>query len=398
MKINIGVFFGGRSVEHEVAIISAVQAMNNIDQTRYDITPIYISKTGEMYYSPLMIDINEFKNIDALVAKSMSVSVIKQGEKVNLIQLKKGLFKKQICSIDIAFPIVHGTNCEDGALVGWFELLGLPYISCDVKSAAVGMDKEIFKYVLMQNEIPVLPCVSFYSKEWMLKKEEILEKISTRFEFPLIIKPVNLGSSVGISKASTKEELIDSINEAMNYSERILVEKAIKNLKEFNCSVLGDIDTQECSEIEEPVMSGEILTYDDKYKGNSGKGGTKDGSKSSGMASLKRKIPADLEEETRNQIIDYASRTFAALGCNGVVRIDFLFDCDTKNVYVNEINTIPGSLSFYLWEPKGVKYSTLIDKLIDLGFKRKRAKENLSFSFETNILAQGGSFGSKGKK
>ena len=397
MAINVGVFFGGRSVEHEVAVISAVQAMNYIDRQKYNIIPIYIANNGEMYYNEAMTDINEFKDIPQLLSKSKQVTMVALNNKFTIIELKKGLFKKPVCDIEIAFPIVHGTNCEDGSLVGWFELLGIPYVSCDVCSAAVGMDKAFFKYVLAEKDIPVLPCITFYAKEWVLKKEEILKNIEDKFGYPLIVKPANLGSSVGISKAHDKDELLSSIASAMDFAQKVLVEPAVSNLREFNCSVVGDVDECETAVIEEPVLSGEILDYDQKYKsGGKGAKGAKN-AENQGMASVKRKIPADISDELKNDIENYSKSAFTALGCNGVVRIDYLYDEDNKKLYVNEINTIPGSLSFYLWEPAGVKYKDLLTRLIEFGFKRARTKENLSFSYETNILSQGGSFGSKGK-
>ena len=401
MKTNIGVFFGGRSVEHEVAVISAVQAMNAINTQKYDITPIYIAKNGEMYHSPEMLNISEFKNIPALLEKSKNVTMVKQGEKFNIVELKKGLFKKTLCSIDIAFPIVHGTNCEDGSLTGWFELLGVPYVSCDVLSAAVGMDKAVFKYVLQKANIPVLDCIQFYAKEYVADCDKYIEKIEKEFSYPVIVKPANLGSSVGIAKAGDKDELITAIKDAMNYASKILVEPAVTALRELNCSVVGDTDSCETSVIEEPVMTDKILSYKDKYQGGSkgAKGAKQGGSKGSGMASLSRKIPADISEKIQSDVEKYAKQTFSAIGANGVVRIDFLYDTDADKVYVNEINTIPGSLSFYLWEPKGVKYSELLDKLVELGFKRARTRENLHFSFDTNILDSDMSFGgTKGSK
>ncbi len=405
MKTNVAVFFGGRSVEHEVAVISAVQAMNYINTEKYDITPVYISKNGEMYTHECMINIDEYRNIDALIKKSQCVTMVRDGDKFNLIELKKGLFKKVIASVDIAFPIVHGTNCEDGSLVGWFELLGIPYVSCDVLSASVGMDKAVCKYVLQKAGVPVLDCVEFYAKEYVSKKQSILKEIEEKFSYPVIVKPANLGSSVGISKADNQDELLASIKDAMNYASKIIVEPAVVNLRELNCSVVGDSDECETSVIEEPVMTGKILSYEDKYKGGEkGAKGAKGGSKSTGtksaggMASLSRKIPADITKKIQADVEKYAKETFKALGCNGVVRIDFLYDTKAKCVYVNEINTIPGSLSFYLWEPKGVKYSELLDRMIKLGFKRARVKENLKFSFDTNILENKMSFGSKGSK
>lgn len=404
MKTNVAVFFGGRSVEHEVAVISAVQAMNFMDTEKYDITPIYITKNGEMYHSDEMKNIDEFRNIPTLLEKSQNVTMVRKGDKFNLIELKKGLFKKVICSVDIAFPVVHGTNCEDGSLVGWFELLGIPYVSCDVLSAAVGMDKAVCKYILQKAGVPVLDCVEFYAKEYVAEKDSILREIEDKFGYPVIVKPANLGSSVGISKADDKDELLASIKDAMNYASKIIVEPAVTELRELNCSVVGDTDECETSVIEEPVMTGKILSYEDKYKGcekgaKGAKGATKSaGTGKGGMASLSRKIPADITDKIKNDVENYAKETFKALGCNGVVRIDFLYDTKADKVYVNEINTIPGSLSFYLWEPKGVKYKSLLDRMIELGFKRARTKENLKFSFDTNILENSMSFGQKGSK
>lgn len=403
MKTNVAVFFGGRSVEHEVAVISAVQAMTFINREKYDVTPVYISKTGEMYFSECMTDIDCYRDIPALIKKSQNVTLVKQGDKFNLIELKKGLFKKVLCSVDIAFPIVHGTNCEDGSLVGWFELLGIPYVSCDVLSASVGMDKAVCKTVIREAGVPVLDSVVFYSKQYVTESDSIIEKIE-KLGYPVIVKPANLGSSVGISKAETHDELITSIKDAMNYATKILVEPAVTDLRELNCSVVGDTDECETSVIEEPIMSGKILSYEDKYKG--GKGGQKGAKQpvksqtksAGGMASLSRKIPAKISKAIREDVEKYAKQTFLALGCNGVVRIDFLYDTKAEKVYVNEINTIPGSLSFYLWEPTGVKYTELLDRLIDLGFKRARTKENLQFSFDTNILENKMSFGTKGAK
>ena len=399
MKTNVGVFFGGRSVEHEVAVISAVQAMAHIDRSVYDITPVYITRDGKMFYSEFMTDINEFKDIPALLKKSREITFVKKDGEFTMIELKGGLFKKPVCTIDIAFPIVHGTNCEDGSLVGWFELLGVPYVTCDVLSAAVGMDKEIFKCVLLQKGIPTLPCVSFYSKEWVNDNENILQKINDNIKYPMIVKPANLGSSVGIRKVEDKNELVDAIEYAMQFATKILVEHAVENLRELNCSVLGDCDGCETSVIEEPMMSGKILSYADKYQSGGGKktGGAKSG-ESEGMASLDRKIPADISDKIKSQVETYSKQTFLALGCSGVVRIDYLYDTANDCVYVNEINTIPGSLSFYLWEPKGISYTAQLTKMIELGFKRNRVKENLSFSYETNILSKGGSFGAKGTK
>jgi D-alanine-D-alanine ligase len=298
-----------------------------------------------------------------------------------------------IAEIDVAFPIVHGTNVEDGALQGYLHTLGLPYVGCDVLASAVGMDKYVMKILLKEAGFPVLDCCRFSAFE-MTDMDSIVSRVEAKFPYPVIIKPINLGSSVGISKASDRDGLIRSVEEAFEFSDRILIEPAVVQLKEINCSVLGDSESAEASVCEEPVQASgdEILSYDQKYVGGGKSGGSK------GMASLKRKIPADITPEQDEFIRKTAVDAFRCLGCNGVTRIDFMIDMATDKVYINEINTIPGSLAFYLWEPKGVKYQELLERMIQLALKRHRLAAKINYSFDTNILAMGGSFGSKGSK
>ncbi|MBR5922499.1 MAG: D-alanine--D-alanine ligase [Clostridia bacterium] len=392
MKLNVAVFFGCRSVEHEVSIISAVQAMRAMDREKYDITPVYVTKGGVMFSSDKMFEIESFRDLDKLLALSEEVTFIKRNDGVFMQPVNKKAFKKaKETKIDLAFPIVHGTNCEDGTIAGYFEFLGLPYISCDIISAAVGMDKAVFKDVLSAAGLPVLDCVRFTAREYMINSADIAEKIKTRVGFPLIVKPINLGSSVGISKVKTEQELDEAIRLAASFADKILAERAVENLREINCSVLGDCDECKASVCEEPFMHDEILSYKDKYEGGAKEGPSK------GMASLGRKIPADIPEELSEKIRDISCKIFKAIGASGVVRIDYLLDNKTGEVYANEINTVPGSLAFYLWEATGIKYRELIDKLVDTAFRRERKRENLKFTIDTNILS-GVSFGSKGSK
>jgi D-alanine-D-alanine ligase len=231
------------------------------------------------------------------------------------------------------------------------------------------------------------------------------DKIEKAFGYPVIVTPVNLGSSVGISVAKTRAELVNALDDAFRYATRVLVEHAISSLREINCSVLGDENEAVASECEEPLHTGKILSYEDKYVnsggGKGGKaGGSKggNGSKGAGMANLARKIPADLSAEEREEVRDLAVRSFKALGCNGVSRIDFMIDEDTGKLYFNEINPIPGSLSFYLWEPVGVPYKELLDRMIQLALKRQRTEESITFTFDTNIHKNANLGGSKGGK
>ena len=400
MKINLAVLFGGRSVEHEVSVISAVQAMASINKEKYNIIPVYMTKKSEFYTSEKMFDINSFKDIPALLAESTECVFVRSEGKVQLVRQKIKKFGSNLISdVDIAFPIVHGTNVEDGALQGYLQTLDLPYVGCDVLASAVGMDKYVMKILLKEAGFPVLDCCRFSSYE-IDDMDNMIAQVEAKFGYPVIVKPINLGSSVGISKAKDRDGLINSIEEAFQFADRILIEPAVVQLKEINCSVVGDSEEAEASVCEEPVQasSDEILSYDQKYKGDGGKNGSKSGGGSKGMATLKRKIPAEITPEQDEFIRKTAVDAFRYLGCNGVTRIDFMIDMATDKVYINEINTIPGSLAFYLWEPKGVKYPELLERLIQLALKRYRQSEKISYTFDTNILSMGGSFGSKGSK
>ena len=395
MKINLAVLFGGRSVEHEVSVISAVQAMASMNKEKYNIVPIYMTKKSEFYTGEKLMDINNYKDIPALLKECTECVFVRSEGKVQLIRQKMKKFGSNLISdIDIAFPIVHGTNVEDGALQGYLQTLDLPYVGCDVLASAVGMDKYVMKILLKEAGFPVLDCCRFAAFD-LDRIEECADEVEKKFGYPVIVKPINLGSSVGISKAKDRNGLIKSMEDAFAFSDRILVEPAVVQLKEINCSVLGDSESAEASVCEEPVQASDedILSFEQKYVGGGGKSG---GSK--GMASLKRKIPADISPEQEETIRTLAVDAFRSLGCNGVTRIDFMIDMATDKIYINEINTIPGSLAFYLWEPKGVKYPELLERMIQLALKRHRQAEKINYTFDSNILSMGGSFGAKGSK
>lgn len=393
MKIKVGVIFGGKSVEHEVSIISGIQAINNMDKEKYDIVPIYLTKENNMYVGELVKEVKNFKNIKNVIENSQRVIMVNNEGRVDLIKYPMKKFGNNLYdSIDVVLPVVHGTNVEDGALQGFLKTLDIPFAGCDVLSSAIGMDKYVMKTVLKDNNIPVLDCLRINDFEYINDNDEVVNRILNKIALPVIVKPINLGSSVGIKVAKTKDELVEAIEYAFNFAKQILVERVIRNLKEINCSVLGNIKECKASECEEPLGAGVILSYEDKYISNKSKSGA-----SKGMTSLGRKLPADILEDTKKKIQNYAEATFKALNCNGVVRIDFMIDMDTDEVYVNEINTIPGSLAFYLWEASGLKYKEMLSKLIDLSLTRKREEGNLSFSYDTKIL-DGYNGGSKGSK
>ncbi len=390
MKIKLCVLFGGKTVEHEVSVISALQAIASINPEKYDVIPVYITKNNEFYTGFECSCIEEYKNIPALIKKSTRCVLMNIDGKAKIMRYPFGKFGNNVISeIDVAFPIVHGTNVEDGTLQGFLKILGVPYVGCDVVSSAVGMDKYVMKTVLKDNDVPVLDCIRFISADFA-EPQRVIASCRDRIGYPVIVKPVNLGSSVGISVAHNDEELYTSLDGAFRFASVVLVEKAITNLKEINCSVLGDTEYAEASECEQPAKSDEILSYENKYLQG---GGSKKTGGSKGMASLARKIPADITPERREEIRSLAVKAFKVLGCNGVSRIDFMIDEDTDTVYLNEINTIPGSLSFYLWEPIGVPYKELLDRMIELALKRSREEDSIVFSFETNILNIDRNFG-----
>lgn len=399
MKIKLGVFFGGKSVEHEVSIITAIQAIENINKEKYDIIPVYIAKNNKMYCGEFIGDIRQYKDINSLLNNSIEVTLAQKGDKVALLKCNKRFFEKSIYDyIDIAFPIVHGTNVEDGTIQGYLKMFNLPYVGCDVISSAVGMDKYVCKCLLKENNIPVLNCKCFTLKDFNDSVENIIEEVEKDIPYPVIVKPVNLGSSVGIEIAKNKEELQKSIENAFSYSKKILVEKVIVKLKEVNCSVVGDYEEAMASECEEPVKTDEILSYTDKYiSGGKKTGGKMAGSKTSMNAGV-LKLPAEITKEQKQTIQDLAIKTFKILGCSGVIRIDFMIDEDTNKIYVNEVNTIPGSLSFHLWRATNLNYTDLLDKLIDLSLKRNREDKQMTYSFDSNILSGYTSGGLKGVK
>ncbi len=397
MRIRVGVIFGGETVEHEVSIISAVQAMTKMDQEKYEIIPIYITKSGEWYTGDMLKDIDYYGDLDLL--KKYAKNVVLYKRKNSFILQTKGLWKRTVKELDIAFPIVHGTNVEDGVLQGYLQTIGIPFVGPDTYAAVVGQDKVYMKSLWALEKLPMTNFVWFYDNEYRNDQTEIVKKVN-KLKYPLIVKPSSTGSSVGIQVVHKKEELISAIDEAVQYDNKIIVEELVENLKEVNISVLGNSENNTLSEIEEVLPSKDFLTYEDKYIGNGkvkGKGSLKQPVKTSkGMLSASRKIPADISEKLKKEVEDIAVKAFKTLNSSGCCRIDFLIDEKAKKVYINEINSIPGSLAFYLWEAKGVNYTSLLDDMISIAIKDYKKRCSKTHSFDSNILA--GFRGTKGLK
>ncbi len=401
MKIRLGVIFGGESVEHEVSIISAIQAMHKIDNEKYDVIPIYITKNRKWYTGEILKDMETYQDMDLI--KKYAKEVVLYEKDGRFVLQKKGFFKTIVKEVDIVFPIVHGTNVEDGVLQGYLQSIGVPFVGVDVYAAVVGQDKIFMKDVFKANDLPVADHVWFYDTEYEEDKDAVIEKVTASLKFPVIVKPATLGSSVGIQVAKNIEELVEAIDDAVSYDKRIVVEQVISNLVEVNISVLGNYEMQKVSAIEKVIPTKDMLTYADKYIGSSkSKGKLKGGSiKSKGMLSASRVIPADISEHLKKEVEDIARRAFQVLGSSGCVRIDFLIDEKKKKVYINEINSIPGSLAFYLWDAVGVDYTSLLDEMVNIGIRDYKKRVAKTHSFDTNILKgfteMGGSKGMKGK-
>lgn len=408
MKLNVAVVFGGKSTEHEISIISALQAIENIDKEKYNVIPIYISKSGDFYYNKdgLLLDMKNFRNQKSLISKCRNVSFVKIKNHTYIRDNNVGLFGNKIDqAIDIVFLIVHGTNVEDGNLQGYFHTLNLPIVGSDTLASAISMDKYVMKEYWKAIGIPVIDGIRFDKNDFN-NIDYIVDNVEKELKYPVIVKPVNLGSSIGIKKGYNRESLIEALELAFAFTDIVLVEKAITNMREINCAVIGDKFECETSELEEPFGNDEILSFTDKYMSGGGSKGEKGakgitsnklsgvssgakngsaGAKSS-MASLKRRIPAELDTEKANKIREFAIKAFKYMGCSGVARIDFIIDKDTDTIYANEINAIPGSLSYYLFEPKGIKFTELIDKLIKISIDNYKREERLNYTFDSSVL------------
>ena len=377
MKLKIGVLFGGQSVEHEVSIISASQAMAALDTSLYDVIPIYLTKDSELYSSEALTKIESFKDLKALKTNTPQVTLAKIKQKYFLLPVKAKLFSKPQ-ELDLVIPVVHGTHSEDGTVQGYLETMGIPYSGSDVMASAIGQDKVFMKLAFEKAGLPVVPWFSFNDDRYRKDSKAILSQ-TKKLGYPVVIKPANLGSSVGISLVHDEVSLKEAIDLAFSFDSKVLIEKAVLNLREVNCSLLGDGEEVKASVLEEVFKKDAILSYKDKYQGSAK-------TKTKGMASTSRLCPAPLNADLTHTVQDLAIQCFKSLGCQGVARMDFLMDAKTGTLYVNEINTIPGSLSFYLWEASGLSFPKLMDALVQQAIHRHRQREKRIHSLDTNLL------------
>lgn len=385
MKINVAVIFGGRSVEHEVSIISAHQAMAALDGEKYRAVPLYIAKDGRWYSGDALFNLNSYKNMPKLLAAAIPVELSVNFGVKEIFTRPNGRFKKPWRQrIDVALPVGHGTGVEDGCIQGLLETAGIPYAGSSVLGSAVGMDKITMKAVLKDAGLPVVEGRGYAAYQREAAGDDLIAEMETALGYPLVVKPGNLGSSIGVSRVADRAALKEAVELAFSFSNRIMVEKAVTPLREINCAVVGAPGCLQTSACEEPLSGEDILSFSDKYL-NPG---------SKGMSSAKRRLLPE-EDETVQQIKAYAKAAFSALDCRGVCRVDFLINSFSGEIYVNELNTIPGSLSFYLFDPAGLPFPDLLDRLIHLALEQRRIQDKLTTVYASNILAQGGF---KGKK
>lgn len=364
---KIGIIYGGKSVEHEVSIITGLQVYENLDKSKYTPELIYIDKDGDWFFGEKKLkDLKIYKNWTKKCAKQFQPSLNKKDKK-NILN-----------SLDAVIIACHGNYGEDGKLQSFLEFLDIPYTSSGVVGSASGMDKIVMKSIFSGIDLPVLPYIWFTRHEWIEKSEEIIKKVRYTLDYPVFVKPANLGSSIGISMVNDEKDLINAIDVASKYDYRIIVEKGVANSVEINCSAIMKDNEVLTSVLEEPVRWEKFLSFDDKYINAN--------SKTKGMGSMGRKIPAEVTKEQKEHIENYTKQIYKTMDCCGVVRVDYLMDESREHVYVNEINTIPGSFSFYLWEHNDLPFTKLIDVLIEEALRQAQLRKDKVLKYDSKIL------------
>lgn len=384
-KKTIAVVYGGKSAEHEVSIITAhIPIIQSLEAAGgYDVWSIYISKDGSWYCSQKFNDLNYFKGpvLEEKLPKEKKIDLrFENGLEVVWPGLRSRTLK-----IDIVFPAMHGTYGEDGSLMGVLRMANVPFVGCDLAASAAAMDKVMTKQIVASDGVPVVPYVWFTKSQWEKNADRLRTEIG-KLHYPLFVKPVHLGSSIGISKCKTPQELENGIEVALHYDDKILVEEGVQNLVEVTLPIMGN-DELRLAEIERPLNKTEFFDFKDKYLS----GGTKGSSgKSGGVNTEYSEIPAKIDQEFTNTVKEYGKRVYTALGCTGIARVDFLIDGGTRKVYMNEVNTLPGSLYHHNWRKAGVSNVELVTSLVRYAEERFAETKKLTHTFESGILEKVG--------
>lgn len=393
--LRIGMVFGGRSVEHEVSVVTAHQAMAALPTSRYTVVPLYIAKTGQWYTGDVLRDLAKFRDLEQLTAEAEPVTFSMNTPEPGLIvaraSKRRGWFgggSAQVSHepLDVVFPLIHGTHGEDGTLQGALELANVPYVGSDVTASAIAINKVLTKRLLRQADIPVVDEYAFRRAQWQSAADQVVAEVEARFGYPVFVKPVHLGSSIGVSEVGDAAALRMAVDVALTYDSEVMIEPKQEHIVEINCSVLADGETVRTSVCEQPVSDG-ALSYDQKYM---------QGGKAKGMKGSRRLIPAPIPDELTEAIQAAVQRTFETIGAFGVARVDVLTRPDEGIFFVNEMNTLPGSLSFYLWRESGVSFPDLLELLITGAQKRHADKQRNTYTFESSLLRTPNAAGTKG--
>jgi len=375
---NVGVFFGSKTPEHDVSIITAQTIISGLKKMGYNIVPVYLSKEGEWYIDKKLGTIKFFvtDNYESLLKKTDRYYIDLEKSVGKIVFKSKKLLGKEI-TVDIAFPAFHGINGEDGTIQGLFEIFNIPYVGCGVASSAITMDKVLTKQFYISNDIPTTKFINFNNDDWKTKKDELLKNIKDNLTLPFFIKPARLGSSIGIAKVKKIEELKFAIEVALHYDAKILVEEGVTNLKDLTCCVIGNQEPI-TSEIQESSFGDEFFSYDEKY--------LNDGGAQLGNAQKSIIIPANIDADVTKKIKDLSAQVYKALDCSGIARVDFLYNSVEKKIFVNEVNTLPGTLYHHLWKASGLEFDGLLKKLVQYAEEKYEEKKAIKYNFESSLL------------
>lgn len=388
---HLVVAFGGVSPEHEVSVLTAMQVMSTLLDSKYTILPLYISKSGQWLTGDILKDLEQYGDLDSLIQQASPCYFNRdQLGRVVLEYAKKGLFSKPIQKPIYAIVVsFHGGAGENGSFQGICEQYNLPYTGSGVLASSLGMNKVKAKQLCEANNIPVTSSLNFYEEDWDRHNDTILKEVE-QLGYPVIVKPSSLGSSIGVKKVESQSALMRAVETAFRYDAQILIEEAITPLIEINCAVLGTPESSISSVCERPLGSNEALSFADKYQ--------RGGAAEKGMASADRVIPADISEELSQNIRAMSKQIFRIFQATGVARIDYLVQKDTQKVYFNEINSIPGSFSYYLWEYSKLNFNDLLDQLIETAITVHQQKNGRILHYATNLLNDKAATGLKGSK
>jgi D-alanine-D-alanine ligase len=376
---TIGVFFGSKSAEHDISIITAQLIISGLKGLGYNIAPVYITREGNWMIDEELGKLAAFTNPAKEVSKETKYRqyfLDLENSNGKMVFKKKG-FKGLSLTVDLAFPAFHGTFGEDGTIQGLFEILNVPYVGCNVATSAVAMDKTLVKQICKAEDIPTAKFASFQAQDWEHSKKEIIDKVKKDLKFPVFVKPVHLGSSIGIGKARDEKELEEKIEVALYYDNKVLVEEGVQDLMDVTCCILGN-EKLTASEIQESVFQADLFDFEEKYLND---GGAQLGKSQSGVV-----IPARLDKETTKKIQETAKEVYKTLGCSGIARVDFLYNKKTKNFYIAEVNPLPGTLYHHLWKASGIELDELIKRLIILAEEKHKQRQNVTYSFKSSVL------------